>query len=412
MTVKYTDTDIDPIIKDHYSKDVRLELSFNKNNVAQGKIKKLSKPNDGGGGRKFIQPLDFARPGGVSAVFATAQSGYLSSKYEAFELTRAKAYLVPQIDNETIRATKGSDDAFASIIKEMNKAYRSFGDWMEFRFFRDAGGTIGQMTTATTISGTVATLSDRADIHQFRKGLVLNLASTASGGTLRSGTITVASINRTAGTVTFTSAINGISGAANTDFFVEVGNYDACALGLADWFPYVRTGLGTSFNGVVRSDDPERLAGNYLDGTAQPYNESLIDACGKIADMGGSADTCFMNITPFAGLMKLLEGKVMIEKVAEKVGPRIGFTGFKVSFGDQELTIYPTRACPSKRIYVLDWDTMFQHSAGDCPDFLLNEVGASGIFYPAPSADAAECRVGGYYNTGCSDPGSNCVIAI
>lgn len=412
MPVKYTDLNIDPIMKDHYSSDVRLELAFNKRNIAISKLKKLTKPNDGGGGRRFIQPIDFARPGGVSADFATAQAGYLATRYEAFELPRARGYLVPQIDNETIRATKGNSDAFVKVMGETNKAFRSFGDWMEFRFFRDKGGTIGQMSTATSVAGAVATLVDRSDVYQYRKDLVVKLVSTASGGTQRTGTLTVASVNATLGQITFTANINTISGAANTDFFVEVANYDACALGLADWIPYDRSTLSTSFNGVVRSDNPERLAGNFLDGTSQPYNESLIDACAKIGEAGGMANTVFMHIAPFAGLMKLLEGKVLIDKVEEKVGPRIGFKGFNISFGDQELTVYPTRACPTKRIYVLDWDTWFQHSAGDCPDFLLNEVGANEIFYPAPTSDSAECRVGGYYNIGCSDPGSNCVISI
>lgn len=408
-TAAFTSADIDPVLKEHYTDDEQLALSFNRKNTFLAKVKRKKS-----GGRKFIQPLDYARPGGGSATFATAQAGYLSTKYEQFELQRAKYYLTPQLDNESILATQSSEDAFVPILSEIDRSFRSIGDQMEFRMFRDKGGTIGRSTTATNVATAVMTIEDRADLHQFRPGMVVKLVAAKTGGSLRTGSLTVASIDRDAGTVTYTGNITaGVAAAVNTDYVVPDGDYDAGILGLEDWIPYDRSGLGTAFMGVTRSVDAQLLAGNYLNGTGgAPLNEVLLEACGKISDMGGMANAVFMNTATFTSLQKLLEGKVSIDRVAEKVNARIGFTGFRLSYGEQDLTIYPTRACPSKRMFVLDWSTWFLHSAGSAPRFLLENAGYNSIVYPSPTADSFECRIGYYANLGCSAPGWNCTVAL
>src|SRR5690242_4848568 len=104
-------TAYDPMLKDHYAPGEVANLAF-QNNVALGLLRKSNKKLVGG--RKWVQPIQYALPGGGSSTFATAIAAANNvSSYEAFEVTRAKHYRLGKVDNETIEATATGDvDAF------------------------------------------------------------------------------------------------------------------------------------------------------------------------------------------------------------------------------------------------------------------------------------------------------------
>jgi hypothetical protein len=75
----------------------------------------------GFGGTDMKIPLRYGTTAGGSANFANALANVSPSKYAAFLLTRFTDYAVGQISGESIRATKGDQNAF---IERFNRTYR------------------------------------------------------------------------------------------------------------------------------------------------------------------------------------------------------------------------------------------------------------------------------------------------
>lgn len=402
-------TSFDPMLKDHYAPGEVANLAF-QNNKALGLIKKSRKKLVGG--RKWVQPIQYALPGGGSSTFATAIAAANNvSKYEAFEVTRAKHYRLGKVDNETIEATATGDmDAFEPAFDEFDKCIMAEGNWINFRFFRSKSGSIAQMTN-TAFNVTVMTLSDASGTWGVREGDVLKLSANADGSGLRAGTVTVASVQRQAGTITLTGNISaGIAAAATNDYIFLDGDATLAPAGLADWIPDSAP-TSTAFFGVDRTLEPEFLGGVRVDyTTGGSIANLLVDMVAALDNIGGEPDTCFMHPTTFGTLAKQLEGKWTITSAAGFDGKKtasIGFKGFQVNLAGHDITIYTDRCCPVKRVYMLQWDTWTMFSAGPAPNFLQRRAGS--IIKVSESSDGYEARVGEYLNFACKAPGFNAV---
>lgn len=407
-SVKFTDAGISPIVKNHFTDNERLSVAFNRKNIAMATVQRKK-----AGGDEYVQPIDYAIPGGGSPSFSTAQSGYKSSKYGKFRMARAKHYIVPILDNESVMATEKDADAFAPLIKELDRGFRAEGDHLESRFFRERGGVRGRIDATTTIGTAVAKLTDRADTYLFAPDQVVRLYSASTGVAPETGTLTVLSTDPANATVTFTGNITaGVATAAVGMYIAVATDYDNEILGLRDWLPSDRSGLATPFQGVNRSLNATILAGNYIDGTGGNLKELVIDALAATADAGGMANKIFLNTYRLASLVKLLEGNVTYSRIDEKVSPRIGFSGIRATFGEQDVTIYGTRNVPFNDMYVLDWSTWFMHSPGEIPMFLLKDHGHNSIVTPSPTEDGWECRIGYYAQLACSFPGANARVKL
>lgn len=400
-------TAYDPVLKETFSSDFRDELVFNKKNKLFSMLKKDAKK---GQGDVFEQPIGYSTAAGTHNTFAEAKANYVASKYKKFLVPRAKVYKFAKIENEVIRASADDIGAFKPAISEIEKCYRGLGDYWEQRLFRSSNGAIGTIATGSNVTTKIATLTDQSDVHNFVVGQVCNLVSSA--GSLRTGTLTVASINRSAGIVTFVEDIDDISGAAVTDYIVTKGDWNLAPYGLMDWVvPGARTGLATTFCNVDRSADADRLAGLYYDGSTQPMNEALIDGLGYLADAGadGAIDG-FVNPRTATTLFKLLEGKATISNLDRKVSQTIGFPGFNVVVGDTTMRLYTSRNCQRNYIWGLTMDTWQILSAGENPSFLMERAGS--MITPSHDFDGFECSMGGYANLSCSAPGLNICIKV
>lgn len=405
-------TIFDPMLKDHYSEKEVPKLAFQKN-TALGLVKKSNRKMVGG--RKWVQPFGYALPGGGSSTFATAiAAANNTSLYEAWEVTRTKHYRLGKVDNETIEATATGDmDAFEPAFDEFDKVIQAEGNWINFRFFRSKSGSSGRLNNAG-VATTVGTLTDAADVWGWRAGDVGKLSAQADGTALRAGSVTVASVQRAAGTLTFTGNISaGVGAAAVTDYLYLDGDATLAPAGLADWVPDTAP-TATAFYGVDRTVEPDYLGGIRIDATdGRSVANALVDAIAAIDNLGGDPDICFMNPITFGTLAKQLEGKWVISSAAGFDGRKVasvGFKGFNVSLGGHDVTIYLDRCCPQKRIYVLDWSTWVMFSAGPAPNFLQRRAGS--IIKVSEATDGYEARVGEYMNFCCDSPGRNAVILL
>jgi len=408
-------TGFDPMLKDHYSPLAVPNIAFQKN-PALGMLKKSSKQP--GGGRKWVQPFQFGYAGGGSSDFPTAMSASNNfSKYEAWEVTRAKHYRLAQVDNETIEATaSGNMDAFEPAFDEFDKGIEAEANWINFRFYRSKGGAIGR-TTNSNLATTAMVIDDAAGTWAVTKSDILQLSSTdGTSGSVRTGTVTVSAISRQptstgTGTITLTSNIStGIPAAAQNDYIFLKGDFGLAPAGLADWIPDSAPS-STSFFGVDRTAEAEMMGGLRIDNSSvgAPLNELYTDMAAQIDNMGGSPDIALLHPITAATLSKQLDGRWVTLKAVNFDGSdaEIGYRGFQVNFSGHDVTLMTDRMCPVNRTYMLDWNVLTMFSAGPAPNFLQKRAGS--IIKVSEAFDGYEARIGEYINFVDRVPGYGCV---
>jgi hypothetical protein len=415
-------TAADAVLKDYYTRDKLQEQSY----YDQPWYSIVSKNGEQAGGRRFIQPVEFANPGGASADFATAMTNETSSSYEDFQIPQTLQYQRVTVKHQALLSSRNADEAFQPAFKEFDKGLRSLGEKLGKRLYRTASGSIGQIANST-VTTTVLTLADKADVFNFFLGQKLK-ASATDGSATYAGVGTVSAVDNEAGTVTLTQNIDtAFTAPATTAFFYQQGDEQnggtaVCLAGLEDWLPgnstTRATKLAASFNGVTRSADGVRLGGVYLNGTAMALDEVLIKLSGKVTKHGGRADTYLMNPETLSDLMLLENSRrfLMQDASVNVKSPStgetiIGFSGMRAMVGGRSVTIVPDRNCPSSRIYALQLNTWTLWHAGELPCFLGESFGAP-MLKLAESQDALEARIGAYLNLGCNAPGWNGVAQV
>lgn len=409
--MSYTATDHDAVLKDWYT-DERIQDLSAYHNPFFGMVKKEMQ-----GGRKYVQPIDIQLPGGGSASYAKSRTNQTKSLWEAFELTRVTQYQLATVGNHVIRATQNDRAAFLPAFKEFDRAFRACGDKIARQMFRTTGGSIGRISTSTTLAGADIVLTDPADAFNFYVGQLLTSDTVDGGGTeTDSGdTLAVTAVDVENGIITVAENIDTVSGIAHGDYLFTDGDYGACMAGLASWLPVDRSVLSTPFYGVTRSTHEDKLGGIYLDASAMQIDEAIIKLVAKVHKHGGMVDRVLGNPETLSDLQLLWNGKRQMTDVEARVSPVVGYPGFKVNVpGGGAVEFYSDRNCPSNRLYALQMDTWTLYHAGECPGFLLKGLGSaySGILLPVADADDWESRIGGYFNLGCSAPGFNGVAKL
>lgn len=392
----------------HYTND-RLYNLADLENPTLGSIAKDTKAT----GRHLSQGLIYQIGGGGSADIALSISESQASIPEEFiPILRQKIYEVALLDNETIEASSNDKDAFAKAIDEIDRKFKAATNRMEQKLFRGRGGWIGRLASTTNVATAVAVLDDPADAFCFYKGQTIQLAATdgTSGAVKAGGPLTVLSVQRQAGTVTFTANINTVGTAAVGDYLFKNGDFGKGLIGFFDWCPIDRSGLGTPFFSVTRSDDPDRLAGVYYDGRGEPLFETLINVVNMLGNHGVTPDFVMMNPRTAGELYLAAQGKTIIENtsVPSSRTQTVGYNTFKIVAGDQMVTVRKSWAAPTKAMMVGVWSTWKLRSLGDMPKFLNR----TGLLHQMENADTYQARVGGYGNLFCCAPGWNAPVQL
>lgn len=402
-------TKFNPMIKVHYANGPVANLAYQKNKAIGLMAKRNRKPQGQGGGSFWAQPIQIGLPGGGSSDFATALAATNNnSDYGVFQVTRKTHYRLGKVQNEVIEATADGDmDAFEPAFDEFDRVIEAEGNYLNFRFFRTSGGSIGRMTNSA-FATTVITLDDASGVWALKQGDVVNLSGDDGVTAIRAGSLTVASVQRAAGTITTTVNISaGVAAAAQNDFIFLAGDFGQAASGTKDWVPDTAPGA-TPFYGQNRSTEPEMLGGIRVDGTdGRPVHELLIDMVTESIQMGAEPDVCFMNPRAAGTLSKQLEGKWVIMKGQGYDGDEaeIGYRGWQVNLEGLDVTIFTDRTCQVNRLWMLQMDTWTMFSAGPAPNFLQKRAGS--IIKVSEGSDSYEARVGEYYNFSCKAPGWN-----
>jgi len=386
-------------LKQHYV-DFTVKNLVYKNNAFHALVRKDEKF----GGINMPLPLIYGNPQGRSATFSNALSQKTNSQIKAFTLTRVSDYSLANIQNEVLEASQGDSDAFMrAATTEIDGAIQAATRSLAGAEYRNGTGSIGQISSGSTVGSATITLANIEDVVNFEVGMTLALSAT-DGAANRSGSVVLSAINRSTGTLTATGNWTaGIAAAATGDYIMVAGDLNAKLSGLDAWLPMPGVLTSTTFFGVDRTLDATRLAGVNYDYSGVPIEEALVDLAAKIGREGGVPDKCFMNFQNYANLEKALGSKVIYQSVKDPEGI-VGFEGIKVHGPKGPITIIPDLNAQSDRFYMLQSDTWALYSLGMAPK-LLKSDGME--FLRVSSADAVEVRVGYYGQLGCVAPGWN-----
>ncbi len=395
------------ILKEYYSKQRVAQLTYKDAPL----YAMLAKTKDFFGSSHPL-PMRVTNPQGASATFSNAQSQKQPSNYKKFSLTRVRDYSLASIETEAILASETNPGAFLQLATaEIDGAFDTMKRRIGWAIYGDGSGAMASVASYTSTNPATFTLSNVEDIVKFEVNQTIQIRNGATVRNLATATTSalVTKVDRDSGIVT----LGAVDNSGNTDTVVAgdtinvVGDYNAKLSGLAAWLPATAPGPSDSFFGVNRSIDSSRLAGVRVSSDGKPLDEALIDAARRLGREGlGNPDMVFCGFSKYATLEKTLGAKIRYKDV-EVAG--ISFRGIEVSGPQGTITVMPDRDCPENRMYMLQMDTWALYSLKE-PVQLLDQDGNKML--RESSADAYEVRIGGYFQLGCTSPGSNCVLVF
>ena len=371
--------------------------------------------NTKAGGKYDVIPVQYAHPGGAGATLSAARTNATDGGYDAFHVTaNKKLFAVAIIDRYLLNAAGGGDKSFERATFQIDSAVQASGQQIARQLYGDESGAVSRVSSDTSLGSTTMVLTDKTKAANFKEGDVLTLAASNTSGSTRTGTVTVASINRSAGTVVMSAAItDGIASAAVSDYVFFVGdqpsataiNTDVAIAGLGSWIP--DTAPSTTFKAVDRSTDPE-LLGGYRINSSGDVEEDVLSLESLIMSYGGQPDTLFLHPEKFKLLSRTASDHQRYDSkdVVTKAG--LGFKSFELS--QSGVRVVRDSYCPIDRGYMLKLNSWKLHSTGGAAPHIkgINDPGQ--MWIDAVDADQYEVRIISYAELACNSPKDNGVL--
>ncbi len=418
----------DAFLKELYPAGLPEEIMMRKH-VFMSKLTKSTEAY----GEYMVIPVEVDGPSGRSATIASlldATSGPISPTTSVkFNVTLASDYGATWIDELTIMKAANDRGSFVNARKkEIDGVLRKLGDSLSHALYRAGDGVVGRGDSAYSAAGNVITLLTRSDSKFFGLGMVLDFIANSSGspGALRvvaTNRVKVTAIDEDAGTITCALDVTGTAvvafstnytAAANSDHLAPMGDYNASwastgalkVRGLAAWIPLTAP-TSASFYGVDRTVWVTRLAGQRLNDSTAPAEDSIM-ALGEIMkDRGASPDLVLVSARQFTKISKRLNAKVEYQGAGGDA--KYGFMTFGIATSAGILPVYCDSDCPEDRGYILSMDTWSLRHLGGLPEVVatdgLSALRRSGL-------DQIEIRARYYAQLLCTAPGENGVFAV
>jgi hypothetical protein len=358
----------------------------------------LAQKFEGFTGRNMPMLAVYGNPQGRSATFTEAQGNTTSTKMDDFLLDVVSNYSIAQVTGDIIDRTKSDKGAFLKALKSsIDNARDALADDIESSIPRSGTGSIGQVSSGSTVSAQTITLEDINDVSNFEVGMTLRGTST-DGGAYDTGEEVLAGVNRSTGVLTATSAAwnTVMSALATGDFLVvsgdaQNGGTKVKMTGLLEWLP--DSTPSTPLWGVTRSVD-SRLYGTYHDGSAQTMEDALIDGQSKSAQQEGTPDLGIINHVKMRRLIKEL-GAGKEYTTVNAVGPKgvvanVGYRGVYIQGDKSVIKMVAANKCPSAVGFLLEQENYSVFSIGSVTKFLEDD--GNRILRQA-SADGVEVRL-------------------
>ncbi len=371
-------------------------------------------------GDQIKSPVIYGNPQNTSNTFSTALAGTSSSAQTAFFVTRAKCYAKFGIENETIMASESDEGAFLRAFDhEMDRALDSLGRRLSIQAHREGTGVVGRLANSS-VASTTWILENPDDIVNIEVNMALNLDDANGGGSVKSGTAYVISVDRDAGTFVCSATLGGsaanistiIGTAATTDYIFPAGDYDAALKGFQSWIPVGSgrsTALSTSFFGVTRSADSERLGGIYKDYSSLSPEEIITSTMTRFKRSGENPDYIFCNPSFFLSLNNALGSRVQYVDLKAGSDGALSFRGILVNGANGVVKVIQDQDVPSGYIHVVTLNTWELSTLGKT----LQLFDTDGLqVLRDGSFDGVTGRFYTYGNLRCKRPGANGAIKV
>lgn len=405
-------TSFDAALKTHYTDQAVEDLVYKDNALLA-----LMPKYENFGGRNLPIVVKYKHGGGRSATFSVAQANSGNALgVEDFLLTRVNDYCVATIDSETIEASEGDPNAFMeAATAQIDGAIGTLTRALARDIYRSGWGSLGAIATGGISSDTV-TLSNADDVVNFEVSDVCVFSSSEDGATLRnSGSgLTIESIDRSAGTITFTAAVSTETGTSAGDYIFTKGDRQNSATptrlkvaGLAAWCPSSAVSASDSFFGVNRSTDTRLVGLRYAPAAGTPLDEVLLEAASRVAREGGRLTHFFMSPSKFTELVKQLGSKV--QYVDLKASANVGFSAVRIMGMRGAIDVVADHNCPSDKVYGLDLASWKLYSLGKA--IRVIDTDGNNMIRQA-SADGVEIRYGFRGNVGTNAPCHNIAVTL
>jgi len=386
----------DPALKQIYRDQL-----VHKNTFEDRPLLGLLNKFEGFTGRNMPMLAVYGNPQGRSASFSEAQGNTTSTQMQDFLLDIVNDYSIAQVTGEVVDRTRSDKGAFLKALKSsIDFAMDALADAIETFIPRSGTGSIGQVSTGSTVSAQTITLASIDDVANFEVGMTLRGTST-DGGAYDTGEEVLAGVNRSTGVLTATSAAwnTVMTALATSDYLVVSGDAANASTnvkitGLQAWLPTSAPTAGTLFWGVDRVVD-SRLYGTYHDGSAQTMEDALIDAQSKAAQQEGTPDLGIINHVKMRRLIKELGSNkeyTTVNAVSSKgVVANVGYRGVFIQGDKSVIKMVAANKCPAADGFVLEQKNATLFSIGPATKFLMED--GNRILRQA-SSDGYEVRLG------------------
>jgi len=405
MATPLTKTLFDSVIKTYYPRSSDLVDMAMRKSPLLPKVKR--DPNFSGSAKRVPWIVD--NPAGGSANYANALTDNFAGSYKHILVEPISYYQQIGISNIAIDASRNDAGALLRAGKtELDRGLQAVGNTMSYHFYRSSNGEVGQGDgTAANLTSTTWIFSNRSDVFDLHVGDQLVFASSRTAAIRSSTTLTIASINRNAGSVVLSATPNSLGASiAADDFVFRRGNaYNnssaVMAYGLADYVPVSEPTSGDSFSGssLDRSED-SRMSGVRVDGSAKTIEQGAVELIAEVINNRGDADTFTINPLQGAKLVGALSSKVFYDEV-KSTEKNIGGKVMKVALGSVICDLVMDPDCPVGYAHTLsteDWELISYGPAPKIQDNDGNQVRQSSSF------DGVNGLLVAYYNVVCYAP--------
>jgi hypothetical protein len=404
-----TASEVDAVMKELYEGGVPTD-------IMQGAHPLLAMmPKDSNAyGEYIVVPVHYDLSPGRSADIAAllGSDGPIgANKTIKFNVPLVEDYAATWLDDLTLMKMSNDRGAFVEGRKfEVDSLIKQLGNSAGHALYRSGTGSVAQLLSGSTITGTTFTLANGKDAKFFGVGDQIQFQN-GDGGALRDSgdflTITKVDPDATTNQITTATAGTNIAALADTDYIVKRGDTNEKVKGLAAWIPLTAPSGGENFFGADRSVRPDRLAGSRLNQPTYAVEDSILELADILAERGAKGDLkAFISPRQFTRMVKRLNAKVEYNDAGGTV--KYGFAHVSIFTAAGVVRVYADPDCPDNRGYLLNLDTWRMKHLGEMPHIVVSD-GIRAL--RRGGSDSIEIRVRQYYVPICRAPGENGVFS-
>lgn len=354
-------------LQQHYSNRKVFDVVAERTCPLFGTIRRRS--NVGGNGMKT--PVMHRNPTGGSGSYNKARDNAVEGGYSAFLNTHRDHFHVVKIGHKVMKLSSYKE-AFFEAKKEIDRGIAQATWALGRKMYGDRGGSVARMANSS-FATTALQLVHPEDAFFFEKNEVLKLGPNKDGSSIRTGTLTVAAVNRITGAITTTANIStGVAAAAQNDYIFKEGDEAKGWTGLESYNPRDAADLSSNLLGVNQTEDT-RLGGYRIDATGMGIEEALFELAYLLGYEGATPTHAYINPLKFKDLnLSVSSGRMGRREVPSTTG-YVGYKAVTFMGPKGEVVVLPDPACPPYEIRMGEIDTLELKSADEVPTILKED---------------------------------------